>query len=214
MCHIPEQGFTSNEMATAVGFEGSSVPRNTPSLYNVAYVSRLFHDGREDALEQQVWGPLLARNEMANPSVGAVLKKLRQIPDYAGRFEAVFDGRGPGMETLGQALAAYQRTLVSGNSPFDRWHFGGDETALDAPAKRGYALFAGKAGCVGCHSVGQEQALFTDQQLHNTGLGYQKSMGIRAPKKRVTLAPGVFVDVDWAYHRRRRRAAARGPRSV
>ncbi len=197
MCHIPEQGFTSNEMATAVGFEGRSVRRNTPSLYNVAYLRRLFHDGREDALEQQVWGPLLARNEMANPSVGAVLRKLRQMPDYAGRFEAVFDGRGPGMETLGQALAAYQRTLVSGNSPFDRWHFGGDETALDASAKRGYALFAGKAGCVSCHSVGQEQALFTDQQLHNTGLGYHNSMGIRAPKKRVTLAPGVFVDVDW-----------------
>lgn len=197
MCHIPEQGFTSNEMATAVGFEGRSVRRNAPSLYNVGYLHRLFHDGREDTLEQQVWSPLLARNEMANPSVGAVLKKLRKIPDYDGRFEAVFDGRGPGMETLGQALAAYQRTLVSGNSPFDRWHFGGDETALDGPAKRGYALFAGKAGCVSCHSVGQEQALFTDQQLHNTGLGYQKSMGIRAPKKRVTLAPGVFVDVDW-----------------
>jgi cytochrome c peroxidase len=197
MCHIPEQGFTSNEMATAVGFEGRSVRRNSPSLYNVAYLRRLFHDGREDALEQQVWGPLLARNEMANPSVGAVLKKLRQMPDYAGRFEAVFDGRGPGMATLGQALAAYQRTLVSGNSPFDRWHFGGDEGALDASAKRGYALFAGKAGCVSCHSVGKEQALFTDQQLHNTGMGYESSMGIRPPKKRVALAPGVFVDVDW-----------------
>ncbi|MGB5736530.1 MAG: cytochrome c peroxidase [Thiohalocapsa sp.] len=197
MCHIPEQGFTSNEMATAVGFEGRSVRRNSPSLYNVAYARVLFHDGREETLEQQVWAPLLARNEMANPSVGAVLKKLRKIPDYAGRFEAVFDGRGPGMETLGQALAAYQRTLVSGNSPFDRWHFGGDETALDAAAKRGFALFTGEAGCVSCHSVGKDQALFTDHQLHNTGLGYQASMGIRPPKKRVTLAPGVFVDVDW-----------------
>ena len=197
MCHIPEQGFTSNEMATAVGFEGRSVRRNSPSLYNVAYARVLFHDGREETLEQQVWAPLLARNEMANPSVGAVLKKLRKIPDYAGRFEAVFDGRGPGMETLGQALAAYQRTLVSGNSPFDRWHFGGDETALDAAAKRGFGLFTGKAGCVSCHSVGKDQALFTDHQLHNTGLGYQASMGIRPPKKRVTLAPGVFVDVDW-----------------
>ena len=196
MCHIPEQGFTSNEMATAVGFEGRGVRRNSPSLYNVAYLRRLFHDGREDALEQQVWGPLLARNEMANPSVGMVLRKLRQIPDYAGRFEAAFDGRGPGMETLGQALAAYQRVLVSGDSPFDRWHFGGDEGALDASAKRGYALFAGKAGCVSCHSVGKEQALFTDQELHNTGMGYESSMGIRSPRQRVVLAPGVFVDVD------------------
>ncbi|MGB5834915.1 MAG: cytochrome c peroxidase [Thiohalocapsa sp.] len=196
MCHIPAQGFTSNEMATAVGFEGRSVRRNSPSLYNVAYLRRLFHDGREDTLEQQIWGPLLASNEMANPSVGSVLKKLRQMSDYAGRFEAVFDGRGPEMETLGQALAAYQRTLVSADSPFHRWHFGGDEDALDASAKRGFELFTGKAGCVSCHSIDSDQALFTDHKLYNTGIGHQSSMGIRPPKKRVTLAPGVFVDVD------------------
>ena len=58
MCHVPEQGFASNELSMAVGIEGRSVRRNTPSLYNVAYATRLFHDGREDSLEQQIWGPL------------------------------------------------------------------------------------------------------------------------------------------------------------
>ena len=74
MCHIPEQGFSSNEMATAVGIEGQTVRRNSPTIYNVAYASLLFHDGRENTLEQQVWGPLLASNEMGNPSVGYVVR--------------------------------------------------------------------------------------------------------------------------------------------
>ena len=196
MCHVPEQGFTSNELATAVGLEGRSVRRNAPTVYNTAYARRLFHDGREDTLEQQVWGPLLAYNEMANPSVGAVLDKIRRTPDYRGLFERAFDGRGPGMETLGMALASYQRTLVSANSAFDRWHFGGQSDALGESAGRGFALFTGKAGCVACHTIDEHDALFTDDEMHNTGTGYRESMGIRPPQTRVQLAPGVFVDVD------------------
>lgn len=82
MCHIPEQGFSSNEMQTAVGIEGRTVPRNSPTIYNVAYATTLFHDGRESSLEQQVWGPLLAANEMANPSIGFVVDKIKALPDY------------------------------------------------------------------------------------------------------------------------------------
>lgn len=196
MCHVPEQGFTSNELAMAVGLEGRSVRRNSPTIYNTAYLTRLFHDGREESLEQQVWGPLLARNEMANPSVGAVISKIRRIPEYKGLFEQAFEGRGVGMETLGMALASYQRTLVSGNSPFDRWYYGKEEQAIPESGKRGFALFTGKAGCVSCHTVGEKYALFTDNQMHNTGMGYRESMGIKPPKQRVLLAPGVYVDVD------------------
>ena len=196
MCHIPEQGFSSNEMATAVGVEGRSVRRNTPTLYNVAYIQKLFHDGREENLEQQVWGPFLARNEMANPSVGYVLGKIRGFNDYDGMFEQAFDGRPVGMETLGMALAAYQRTLLSANSPFDRWRYGNENNALDPSAIRGFNLFSGKAGCTGCHSVSNTHALFTDNKLHNTGLGYLNSLGSTPKPKRVTLAPGVFLDVD------------------
>ncbi len=196
MCHIPEQGFTSNEMATAVGVEGRSVRRNSPTLYNVAYITRLFHDGREENLEQQVWGPFLARNEMANPSIGYVLGKIRSFSDYDGLFEEAFDGRPVGMETLGMALAVYQRTLVSANSPFDRWRYGRDTTALDADAQRGFELFTGKAGCSSCHLVNRDYALFTDNKMHNTGLGYLNSIGEVSRPKRVTLAPGVFIDVD------------------
>ncbi|MCG7947296.1 MAG: photosynthetic protein synthase I, partial [Candidatus Thiodiazotropha taylori] len=160
MCHVPEQGFTSNELAMAVGIEGRSVRRNSPSVYNSAYSNLLFHDGREENLEQQAWGPLLANNEMANPSIGYVLNKVRQIEDYRGLFEEAFEGRGVSMETLGMALASYQRALVSADSPFDRWRYAGDQTALSDSAKRGFEIFTGKAGCVACHSIGERSALF------------------------------------------------------
>ncbi len=198
MCHIPDQGFSSNELAMAVGIEGRSVRRNTPTLYNVAYAKLLFHDGREDKLEQQVWSPLLARNEMGNPSVGYLLNKIRQIGDYDGLFEAAYAGDGVSMTTLGSALASYQRSLVSADSPFDRWHYAGDAKALSNSAQRGYALFSGKAACSGCHLVGEDSALFMDDQLHNTGIGYRESMGILPDKQLVQVAPGVILEVDRA----------------
>jgi cytochrome c peroxidase len=198
MCHIPEQGFTSNELATAVGIEGRSVRRNAPTILNAAYLTRLFHDGREYSLEQQIWGPLLARNEMANPAVGTVVRKLEELPDYRGPFAAAFGGRGPSLETVGQALASYQRTLVSGDSPFDRWYYGGDGTALGEAAQRGFRLFTGKAGCAACHTIGPEYALFTDNTLHNTGIGYGESIAGEPPSRKVTVAPGLVVDVPTA----------------
>jgi len=198
MCHVPEQGFTNNEIATAVGIEGRSVRRNSPTIFNVAYAELLFHDGREDRLEQQIWGPLLAHNEMGNPSVGYVLNKIRRIDDYDGLFEAAFDGRGVSMATLGSALASYQRTLVSGDSAFDRWYYGGDANALSTSAQRGFELFTGRAACSACHLIGKDSALFMDNQLHNTGLGYRESMGIRPQKQSVQVAPGVVLEIDRA----------------
>lgn len=195
MCHIPEQGFTSNEMATAVGIEGRTVRRNSPTLYNVAYLESLFHDSRETTLEQQVWSPLLAHNEMANPSIGYVIEKIRKSADYAKQFQRVF-GQGPGMETIGMAIASYERTLNSANSQFDRWYYGNDKTALDKQAQQGFKLFTGKAQCSQCHTVTANYALFTDNDVHNTGIGYAEAMGGGSePTKQVQVAPGVYVDV-------------------
>ncbi len=159
MCHIPEQGFSSNELATAVGIEGRSVRRNAPTIYNVAYLERLFHDGRENTLEQQIWGPLLARNEMGNPSVGQVIDRIRSLPSYSARFDHAFPGRGVTMETVGMALASYERMLVSANSPFDRWYYGGDQAAMSADQQAGFRLFTGKANCSNCHRLDGEVGL-------------------------------------------------------
>jgi cytochrome c peroxidase len=195
MCHVPEQGFTSNELATAVGIEGRTVRRNTPTLYNVAYARRLFHDARETSLEQQIWGPLLARNEMGNPSVGAVLEKIAGLEDYAQQFHEVFQ-KGLSMETLGMALASYERTLISGNSPFDRWYYRKEEGALTPAALRGLQLFNGKAGCAACHLLGGEYALFTDQKLHNTGIGFPASLEKLPAIRNILIAPGTYINVD------------------
>jgi cytochrome c peroxidase len=197
MCHVPEQGFTSNEQATATGIEGHTVRRNSPTLYNVAYAARLFHDGRESSLEQQVWGPLLARNEMGAPSVGYVVDKLKSLADYRGLFEKAY-GRGPSMETVGMALASYERTLNSADSAFDRWHFGRQQDALSADAQRGFALFTGKAGCAECHTLAKHHALFTDQALHNTGLGFRAAMAQEPAKRAIPAAPGLTLEIDAA----------------
>jgi cytochrome c peroxidase len=195
MCHVPEQGFTNHELATAVGIEGRTVRRNSPTIYNVGYARRLFHDGRENQLEQQIWGPLLAANEMGNPSVGTLMQWIEGFADYDGLFEKAFDGRGLGMETLGMALASYERTLVSGNSPFDRWHFGGEEGAVSEAAARGFRLFSGRARCAACHLVDRDHALFTDHRMHNTGIGYLRSMETRGEVE-VEVAPGTYVKLD------------------
>jgi cytochrome c peroxidase len=195
MCHVPEQGFTSNELATAVGIEGRTVRRNSPTIYNVAYFSKIFHDGRELSLEHQIWQPLLAANEMGNPGIDLVIEKIKRQPDYDGMFAAAFGNSGPSMESIGMAIASYERLLVSGNSPFDRWYYGDEETVLSDGAKRGFRLFTGKAGCAGCHTIGEQHALFTDDDFHNTGLGWQAAQGVSPEAYQVQLAPGVRVKV-------------------
>ena len=193
MCHVPEQGFTVNELATAVGIEGRTVRRNAPTVINTAYMETLFHDGRETSLETQVLGPLVAANEMGNPSLGYVVAKIGRLKDYVGLFEQAF-GHGPSVETLGQAIAAYERTLLSADSPFDRWYFKGKTSAISEQARRGFGLFTGKAGCGACHTIDDEHALFTDNAFHDTGVGYYNTYARSSDEEvRIELAPGVFT---------------------
>jgi cytochrome c peroxidase len=190
MCHVPEEGFTSHASKLAVGMEGKSLRRNAPTLLNVAYQPRLFHDGRETSLVNQVWLPLLHPDEMANPSIGHVLKKFVELPDYANLFERAFDSAPASMETVGRALAAYQATLAAADSRFDRWQFAQDRAALSEEEKRGLAVFTGKGRCAQCHVIGAQYAVFTDNAFHVTGAG----LGA-IDKFIVPLAPGVETAV-------------------
>ncbi len=189
MCHVPEQGFTLNELATPVGVEGRSVRRNAPSVVNAAYQKTLFHDGRAATLEDQALRPLIDPDEMANPSHDHVVARIRASADYDGLFERAF-GRPVDIAALARAVAAWQRTLLSGDSPFDRWYFAKNDTALNPVAKRGFALFTGKAGCAACHAIASGHALFTDHRFHNTGVGAPATptAGVR-----VELEPGVYT---------------------
>jgi cytochrome c peroxidase len=175
--------------------EGRSVRRNAPTVLNAGFQRRLFHDGREVSLEDQVWGPLLAPNEMGNPSIGYVVERIRGLRDYEGLFQAAFGGKPVSSERIGAALAAYERTLVAGDSRFDRWRFGSDASALSDVEKRGFELFVGKAGCAACHLVGERDALFTDHGFHNTGIGWRQTYAM-PERTRVEIAPGVFAELE------------------
>jgi cytochrome c peroxidase len=169
-CHEPREAFTQTQAATPRGASGQPLPRNAPSLINAAYMDRLMHDGEAHSLEAQVLSPLFAVDEMANPSIAGFVSRVAALPDYAGRFEAAF-GESATMPNIAKAIACYERTLLSGNAPFDLWRYGAKEKSLPDMAKAGYALFIGKAGCAACHTIGEADALFTDQSFHNTGVG-------------------------------------------
>ncbi len=143
------------------------------------------------ALELQVWSPLLAANEMANPSIGLVVERIAALPEYTAAFTTAF-GRGADVVTLGQALAAYERGLLSADSAFDRWYFGGDRRAMSRAAVRGFGTFRDQ-GCAGCHTVREDYALFSDNEYHDTGVGY--GAVLRVPPAVLQLAPGVAVTV-------------------
>jgi cytochrome c peroxidase len=195
MCHVPEQGFTVNELATAVGIEGRSNRRNAPTILNVGYFSRLFHDGREDTLENQVIGPLLAINEMGNPSIGYVVNKIQKIPEYQQAFKEVFN-ETPSLENISKAIATYERMLVSGNSKFDRWFYRNESKLFNSSEELGFKVFIGKGKCSSCHTIGDDTALFTDNSFHNTGVGWKRNNSVESEQITVQLAPGNIVKVD------------------
>lgn len=193
MCHVPAQGFTASELRTPVGMEGVSLRRNAPSLWNVAWVARLFADGRAASLEEQALQPLVHPDEMANASLAAVSARLAGWPEYRVPWRSAFgDGRYTPAR-IARALAAYQRTLVAAGSPFDRWRYGGEPDALDAAAQRGFAVFA-ELGCIRCHPVGARDALFSDGAFHNVGI-QARSEARRARPVAVTLTPGLAAEL-------------------
>jgi cytochrome c peroxidase len=191
MCHVPEQAFTQNELTTPVGIEGRFVRRNAPALYNVAYRQRLFHDGRESSLTEQIFSPLLAANEMGNPSRAAVLARIAELPEYVVEFDRLF-ADGLSEASLGQALAAYQSALLSADSPFDRWFYAGNRSAMDEEARAGFFLFVA-TGCNRCHTFSSSHAHFTDDRLHRTGVEYASRSREALPSSELQVAPGVII---------------------
>lgn len=152
-CHHPDLGF-SNGQPTASGRNGVSLPRNAPTLWNVAYSRVLFWDGRESSLESQATVPLTHPDEMA-ANVETMAAELKAIPAYTGLFEAAFGSGADNITplTVNQALAAFERTLITNNSPFDRYA-AGQVDALTPPQRRGLALFrSGATRCFECHAA-------------------------------------------------------------
>ena len=162
-CHVPSSGF-SDGASRGKGIAGVPLKRNTPTLWNLAWGDSFFWDGRAATLEEQAKGPIEHPLEMDMPLAKAA-DALKADPKTVEAFQAVFGTEGVSEANILKALAAYERTLVSPVTRFDRW-VEGDETALTPYEKKGYALFTGRAGCAKCHSGWR----FTDEAYHDIGL--------------------------------------------
>lgn len=136
------------------------------------YSSHLFWDGRASSLVAQARSPLLAPMEHGLSDEHAVEALLSSDPDYASSFAHLF-GSAPrpiSLEEVGEAVAAFEQTLLAADSAFDRYQYGGDSRALSAAALRGLGLFRGRAQCASCHTIGEESALLTDGQFHSSAV--------------------------------------------
>lgn len=158
-CHNPETGF-ADARKVSVGVGGKMGKRNAPTVLNAAYWRVQFWDGRAASLEEQAAGPMGNELEM-NHKPELLLARLAADAEY-GPMKLT-------MEKVLFAIASYERTLLSGNSPFDRYTYGGDKSALSAEAIEGFQVFG--RHCVICHTIGPKDALFTDEQFHNIGIG-------------------------------------------
>jgi cytochrome c peroxidase len=176
-CHDPKKAFTDSPLHVSEGIKvkGRALTgtRNAPTVVNAAYFETMFWDGRSPSLEDQSQHPFVNPVEMGLKDHQPILKIVRSDPAYAKAFEQVFGKKGDQitMREVEQAIAAFERTKVSGDSPFDRYFYGGDDKALTAAQKRGFDLYVNKGRCVSCHVIEQTQAVFTDNRFHNVGVG-------------------------------------------
>ena len=164
-CHDPAHAW-AEPRKTSTGVGGKVGERNAPTVINRLFSKEQFWDGRGADLEDQALGPLVNPIEMAMPSHAAVVAKVQGITGYAPLFAKAFGTPQVTGERIGQAIASFERTVVAGNSPFDR-HQAGDRTAMSDAAVRGMAIFNGKGNCVTCHAGFN----FTDESYHNLGVG-------------------------------------------
>ena len=194
MCHVPEQGFTVNELRTSVGMEGISLRRNAPTLLNVAFVRELFVDGRAASLEAQALQPIVHPDEMANPDLSSVMRRIASMAEYRKPFLRAFGTATATPARVSAALAAFERSLIAGDSPFDRWRYAGQADAIGERARRGHELFMAQ-GCAQCHPIGASDTLFSDGQFHNTGV-QARSDARRDGAASFTLTPGLQAHLD------------------
>lgn len=170
-CHDPENGF-ADPRRVSIGVHGKSGSRNSPTILNAAFNRFQFWDGRADSLESQVSGPMLNSLEMGHTLEG-VERNVAESAQLRPLFEQAFGSGRPTMEKITKAIASFERTLLSGNSPFDRFQYGGDTSALTDSAQRGLAVFRDpkKGNCAVCHTIEGRYALFSDGKFHNLGVG-------------------------------------------
>jgi cytochrome c peroxidase len=170
-CHDVGKGFVDHK-PTSEGVRKQRGQRNAPTILNAMFNATQFWDGRAPTLEEQAKLPILNPIEMGQRSPDDVVRKVRSIPALASQFQRIY-GHDATYDDIADAIAAFERTKFAGNAPFDRF-IQGDENALDASQKRGWALFNGKGRCSECHAGNAVSPLFSDQKFHNIGIAAHK----------------------------------------
>jgi cytochrome c peroxidase len=170
-CHDPQLAFTDRK-PVSIGIKGRVGQRNAPTIQNALYNKTQFWDGRVNTLEEQAANPIVNAFEMGHPNLDAAVAQIASVEEYQQAFQRVF-GRPLNGPDLLRAIASYERTQLSFDSPFDRF-IAGDNNAIDASAKRGWELFNTQAHCNKCHALTDTQrdvTVFTDNDFHNIGIG-------------------------------------------
>jgi len=202
-CHLPEHAFSSNA-AVATGIDGQRGTRKIPTIVNLAAMPErprnfetepragpFFWDGRAASLERQALEPIANPIEMGS-SHAQMERTLSRIDGYRPYFAEAFGDPRITRDRVARALADYERTRMSGNSPFDRWRTGKDHGAVSAEVKRGFDLFTGKAQCARCHPG----PLFTDAGFHNLGIGWNAATRTFADQGRHAVTRGSVMQAD------------------
>ena len=198
-CHEPSLAFTDGK-PVSTGIAGRVGQRNAPTILNALYNASQFWDGRATTLEQQAAFPIINSVEMGQPSLDAAVARIVAIPQYQQRFQSAF-GAAPDGPRLVRAIAAYERTLVSFDSPFDHY-IAGEQDAIDPSARRGWELFNTRARCNKCHALTDQKrdtTNFTDNDFHNIGvLIVRHNVVALAKQARQLLDSGDAAAVDRA----------------
>jgi len=194
-CHDPRHGFTDpRDKPTSAGVGGALGTRNSPTVLNAAFLAAQFWDGRAATLEEQALQPLTNPIEHGFPDQKAVLAKLSTLPEYPALFQAAFGTPEITSARIAQAIASFERTLLTLDAPIDRY-LAGDKTAISASAQRGWDLYNAKARCNTCHGRIDVLPLFTDDLFHNIGVGVQKTDFNTVSRKVAAMAQsGASID--------------------
>ena len=165
-CHLPTVAFSDGQ-PVSTGIHQLQGGRSAPASINRLFSTAQFWDGRAPTLEAQSTGPFVSPVEHGFANHDELVAKLNTIKGYMPLFQQAF--QGPVTEQrIGQAIASFQRTILSGNSPYDRFDYGGEQEAISPAAQRGLKLFLKKSRCTRCHSGFN----FTDEKFHNLGVDW------------------------------------------
>ncbi len=174
-CHQPDKAFTDG-LPVARGIRKQEGTRNSPTVVNSAFYSSFFHDGRAGSLEEQALGPFLNPIEHGLENDSKIIDLVKQDASYVEKFKQAFGISKAGIQIghIAKAIASYERTIINGNSLFDQYFYARNRSVLSESTARGSRIFRRKGNCSNCHEMNWKNALFTDHNFYNIGVGFGK----------------------------------------